>query len=100
MKKHFKTALLIALLAISSTARAQQYGYTPTNIAGAVATTVVPDMLLRYSTSGYYTNGPITNLAAQVADLGNWEPYIDVMGDSVFLIGANTFANDPSLTNQ
>jgi hypothetical protein len=61
-------------------------------------------MLLWYNTSGYYTNGPITNLAAQEADTsngaGNWEPYIDVMGDSVFLIGANTFANDGSFSNQ
>jgi len=47
------------------------------------------------------TNGPI-NLARQPAQasLGNWEPYIGVMGDSTFLIEFNTYANDGGYQNQ
>jgi len=30
-----------------------------------------------------------------LANLDNWEPYISVLGDSTFLIEANTFAEDP-----
>src|ERR1044071_7618531 len=30
-----------------------------------------------------------------LANLDNWEPYISVLGNSVFLIEANTFAEDP-----
>jgi len=57
-------------------------------------TTVVPDMLLWYSsTANHYTNGPV-DPSAQLANLSNWEPYISVLGDSTFLIGANTFADD------
>ncbi|HXJ72913.1 MAG TPA: hypothetical protein VNM37_08670, partial [Candidatus Dormibacteraeota bacterium] len=30
-----------------------------------------------------------------LANLDNWEPYISVLGNSAFLIEANTFAEDP-----
>ncbi len=83
-----------------SGARSQSYVYTPTNTAGAWVTTVVPDVLLWYNMNGTYVAGPVTNLADEVAALANWEPYIDVVGDSVFLIGANTFADDGTFTNQ
>lgn len=64
-------------------------------------THVVPDVLVWYNqTGGYVTNGPISNLADQAGNLGNWEPYASVLGDSTFLIEANTFANDGLLQNQ
>jgi hypothetical protein len=57
-------------------------------------TNIVPDVLLWYNQNAHtYTNGPV-DIAAQEANLGNWEPYISVLGDSTFLIGANTFADD------
>jgi hypothetical protein len=64
-------------------------------------THVVPDMLVWWNQTGnYLTNGPINNLADQAVNLGNWEPNISVLGDSTFLIEANTFANDQTLLNQ
>jgi hypothetical protein len=98
-----KTPIRIILLAVfagaSLAARAQNYVYTPTNAFGAGVTRIVPDTLLWYNLAGYYTNGPV-DPANQEADLSNWEPYIDVMGDSVFLVGANTFADDGMFLNQ
>src|SRR5256884_7202513 len=68
-------------------------GLIPGSAESVGLTHIVPDMLLWYNSAGYYTNGPV-NLSAQVANLATWEPYISVMGDSTFLIGANTFADD------
>lgn len=102
-----KTSLLLAVsvLAFCSSTHAQPtYVYTPTNVLGAGLTNIVPDMLLWWHVNGYITNGPITTLSDQVGDtstgLGNWEPYVSVIGDSTFLIGKNTFANDGSKANQ
>jgi hypothetical protein len=77
-------------------------GYiAPGAIASVGLTNIVPDVLVWYNqTGGYVTNGPINNLADQAANLANWEPNISVLGDSTFLIEANTFANDGSLLNQ
>jgi hypothetical protein len=105
MKAQIKSrlVLLAVLLAFLSRAHAQTYVYTPTNCAGAGVTNVVQDMLLWYNANGYYTNGPIT-LGAQIGDttnsLGNWEPYTDMLGDKNFLIGATTFADDGTFSNQ
>ena len=57
-------------------------------------------MLLWYNANGFYTNGPMQNPAEQVANLANWEPTISVLGDSVFLVGANTFADNGTQTDQ
>lgn len=66
----------------------------PGGTVSVALTHIVPDMLLWYNSTGnYYTNGPV-DPGAQLANLGNWEPYISVMGDTTFLIGANTFADD------
>ncbi|MHB8524004.1 MAG: CHRD domain-containing protein [Limisphaerales bacterium] len=66
----------------------------PGGTASVALTHVVPDVLLWYNSTGnYYTNGPV-DTAAQLANLGNWEPYISVMGDTTFLISAGTFADD------
>jgi len=104
MKTQIRIAVLTAFLTLAASTRAQTYVYTPTNTAGAGVTKIVPDTLLWYNVAGYYTNGPILNLASQEGDtvnsLGNWEPYADVMGDSVFLIGATTFADDATFMNQ
>jgi nitrite reductase/ring-hydroxylating ferredoxin subunit len=104
MKDRLGIVMLAASLFAAALGRAQNYVYTPTNAAGAWVSTAIPDVLLWFSTNGAYNSGPITNLAAQVSNTtngaGNWEPYIDVMGQSVFLIGANTFANDGTFSNQ
>jgi hypothetical protein len=73
----------------------------PGGVDSVGLTHVVPDVLVWYSQSGgYVTNGPIVNLNDQAGNLGNWEPYASVLGDSTFLIEANTFANDGSVTYQ
>lgn len=73
----------------------------PGGVASVGLTHVVPDVLVWYNvTGGYVTNGPIGNLADQAVNLGNWEPYASVLGDSIFLIEANTFANDGAVVNQ
>jgi hypothetical protein len=104
MKTKVQVAVFVSLLATSFASFGQNYVYTPTNLAGAWVTTVVPDVLLWYNTNGYYTNGPVAPLYDEAPNntngLGNWEPYIDVMGQSVFLIGANTFASDGTFSNQ
>ncbi len=100
MKTKTATAILTSFLAIALGAQAQNYVYAPTNTFGAGVQRIVPDVLLWYSANGYYTNGPIHNLTDQEADLGNWEPYIDQMGGSVFLVAANTFADDGTFQNQ
>ena len=77
------------------------YVYTPTNMAGVGFAYVVRDMLLWYDGAhGHYTNGPIYNPPDQAANQANWDPFISVLGDSVFLVGANTFADDGTLSNQ
>ena len=65
---------------------------------------IVPDVACWFSAAGnYVTNGYINTAigqAASPADLGNWEPYTSVMGDTTFLVEFNTYANDLTLANQ
>ncbi|PYX63927.1 MAG: hypothetical protein DMG78_31095, partial [Acidobacteria bacterium] len=68
-------------------------GLIPNGVSSVGLTHIVPDMLLWYNSAGYYTNGPV-NPSTQVTSLLNWEPYISVLGDTTFLIGANTYADD------
>lgn len=77
-------------------------GYVaPGAIASVGLTNIVPDVLVWYNQVGnYVTNGPINNLADQIANLANWEPNASVLGESTFLVEANTFANDGTLLNQ
>jgi hypothetical protein len=65
-------------------------------------TRIVPDVALWYDKVGnFVTNGPISLSRVQTpGTLGNWEPYTSVMGESTFLIGFNTYANDGSFANQ
>jgi hypothetical protein len=74
----------------------------PGSVASVGLTTVVPDVPLWYNKAGnFVTNGPIKlNEVQNPATLSNWEPYISVVGDSTFLIGFNTFANDGTFANQ
>ncbi|PYJ79491.1 MAG: hypothetical protein DME22_25380, partial [Verrucomicrobia bacterium] len=68
----------------------------PGGAASVGLTHIVPDMLLWYNGAGnYFTNGPV-NPTAQLANHQNWEPNISVLGDTTFLIGVNTFADDGS----
>lgn len=72
---------------------------TPCSSTAMGMTTVVTDKALWYNTANYYTNGFI-NPAAEAVNLSNWEPYSSVLGNSTFLIEANTFADDGTLANQ
>jgi len=75
-------------------------GLIPSGVSSVGLTHIVPDMLLWYNGAGnYFTNGPV-NPTAQLANLQNWEPNISVLGDTTFLIGANTFADDGTQLNQ
>jgi hypothetical protein len=100
MKADIRIVVFALVFAVVSTARPQSYVYTPTNTFGAGVQRVVSDTFLWYNTAGYYTNGAIHNITAQEADMANWEPYIDQVGGSVFLIGANTYADDGTFLNQ
>ncbi len=71
--------------------------FIPGGTASVGLTHTVPDVLLWYNSTGnYYTNGPV-DPSAQLANLGNWEPNISVLGDTTFLIGASTFADDQTV---
>src|ERR1051326_3415696 len=81
--------------------------FIPGDAASVGLSHVVSDVPVWYSSAqlpgspfpGYVTNGPV-NLADQVSVTsqgnGNWEPYISVVGDTTFLIGAGMFADDGS----
>jgi hypothetical protein len=72
----------------------------PGGVASVGLTHIVPDVACWYDQAGNFaTNGPI-KVGEQQAALGNWEPYTSVVGDSTFLIGFNTFANDGTFNNQ
>jgi hypothetical protein len=74
----------------------------PGGAASVGLTHIVPDVACWYNKTGnFVTNGPINLAEAQdPASLGNWEPYTSVLGDSTFLIGFNTYANDGAFANQ
>ncbi len=73
---------------------------SPGGIASVGLTHIVPDVAMWYDNAGnFVTNGPV-KLAEVQPTLGNWEPYTSVVGDSTFLIGFNTFANDGTFANQ
>jgi hypothetical protein len=76
--------------------------WLPGDLASVGGTRVVPDTLLWYDAlNGRYTNGNYnTTVGAAQPNLANWEPNIDVLGDSTFLIEANTFADDGLQANQ
>lgn len=59
--------------------------FTPGTIESVGLTRIVPDT-------------PVVKPAAD--SLGNWEPYISVLGTSTFLIEGNTFAEDGTDSNQ
>jgi hypothetical protein len=99
MKAVFNSAIVGTLLTLGTFAQtgsnsSTNQPFVPGGTASVGLTNIVPDVLLWYDgNANHYTNGPV-NVAAQEANLGNWEPYISAMGDSTFLIAATTFADD------
>ena len=99
---------LIASLFLTASLLAQCFCFTsvaqtvPGDARSAGLYYIVPDMACWFNTAGnYVTNGFIKRTeAASPAELGNWEPYTGVLGDSTFLIGFNTYANDGTLADQ
>lgn len=59
--------------------------FVPGDAASAGLARVVPDRIL------FDTDAP---------NLNNWEPYVGVIGTNVFVVEANTFADDGSFTSQ
>src|SRR5690349_10539384 len=73
---------------------------SPGTLASVGLTHIAPDAALWFNNvGGFVTNGFVKPSEAQTP-LGNWEPYISVVGDTTFLIGFNTYANDGSLGQQ
>src|SRR5580765_4163627 len=105
MKKRIISVILGGLAAICFSSHAQPF--IPGGVASAGLTNVVPDMAVWYNNhqlpgrtfAGYVTNGPVDRAAQVDVTLqqnGNWEPYVSVVGNSTFLIGAGMFADDGS----
>ena len=68
----------------------------PGNATSAGMVYLVPDVACWFNTTGnFVTNGFIKIAeAASPADLGNWDPYTSVVGESTFLVEFNTYANN------
>ncbi len=77
-------------------------GQWPGDARSAGLQYIVPDRACSFNAVGNYVTDGFVNLkeAANPADLGNWEPYTGVVGDSTFLVGFNTYANDGTFANQ
>jgi hypothetical protein len=69
----------------------------PGGVASVGLTHIVPDVACWYDQTGsFVTNGPV-KLAEAEAVQSNWEPYTSVLGDSTFLVGFNTYADDQTV---
>ena len=110
--RYIRLLTSIGLVAVCSSALAQSF--IPGGIDTAGYTYVLPDMLVWYNINdpvGYHVStGKIPDPSYQLATTfaatacgnngnGNWEPYISVMGDTTFLIGAGMFADDGTWQN-
>jgi len=109
MKKQTRLLSVVGLLAFCSSAHAQ---FVPGGVASAGLTYVVPDMAVWYNSGllpghpfpGYVTNGPVaraalvgyTTLGNSSLGNGRGDEFVSVVGDSTFLIGLATFADDGS----
>lgn len=93
MKKQIGLPVLLGLWTFGLGASAQ----TPVLPGGAAEvglTNLVPDVALWYQrVAKYVTNGPVDR-TLQATNLDNWDPFVSVLGDSTFLIGFTTFADD------
>jgi len=92
MKKQVGLAVSAGLLAFCCNGLAQ---FVPGGASSVGLTNVVPDVPIWYdSVSNRVRIGPIVPLANQVADQGNWEPSVSVVGEKVFLIQTDKYADD------
>jgi hypothetical protein len=93
MNKQIGVPVVVGLLALCPNTHAQT-PFIPGGVDSAGLTNLVPDVALWYNRiDNYVTNGPISP-GLQATNLDNWEPFISVLGDSTFLIGFTTFADD------
>jgi len=98
MKNVSPYLIVVASTLFVSVAQAQ---FVPGGVSSAGLTSIVPDRPVWWNQTGnYYTNGPINNVADEAINLANWEPNISVLSDCIFLVGANTYADDGALANQ
>jgi hypothetical protein len=99
-KERLVCLLAIGLLALSSSAFGQRP--IPGDARSVGLHYIVPDVACWFDAVGnFVTNGFVKlDEAAVPAEPGNWEPYTGVVGDSAFLIGFNTYANDGTFAHQ
>src|SRR5690349_6088089 len=93
MKKTYSRILLGAtLLAPCLNSSAQ---FIPGGASSVGLTNVVPDVPIWYdSIANRVRVGPISPLTNQIPDQGNWEPWVSVVGEKVFLIQTDKYADD------
>src|ERR1041384_2203054 len=97
-QKVFQISLTASLLAACSPAVAQ---FIPGGVSSVGLTQAVPDVPIWYdATNNRVQIGPIVPLANQFADHNTWEPWVSVVGEKVFTIECNKFADDLALANQ
>jgi hypothetical protein len=93
MKRQTCLAIAVGFLAVGPDARAQE-PFIPGGVASAGLSHIVPDVALWYDRVAHHvTAGPVVP-SLQTTNHDNWEPYLSVLGDSTFLIGFTTFADD------
>jgi len=98
MKKYVGSALILGLIAFYSSAHAQ---FIPGGAASVGSANVVPDVPFWYdSVANRVKIGPIVPLLSQQPDNGNWEPWVSVIGEKVFVVEVNKFADDGTASVQ
>jgi len=93
-QKVFQLSLTASLLAACSPAVAQFIPGGPSSVGSA---NVVPDVPIWYDGVSIHPGaklGPIVGLTNQIADFNNWEPWVSVIGEKVFVVECNKFADD------
>src|SRR5262245_13054363 len=81
--KHLSRSIIV--LGLLSCFPAISQDYTPVSAEANGMTRLKPDQIIFNS--------------YDAANKANWEPYISVLGNSVFLVEANTYADDAQLLN-
>lgn len=99
MKSTLRSSLLIASCFAGCVGASAQF--IPGDLKSVGLTNAVPDVPIWYDgTANRVKIGPIVPLANQLADHSTWEPWVGVVGEKVFLIECNKYADDGQQANQ
>lgn len=97
-KPYLRVILAASLLTCFYNGLAQ---FIPGGAPSVGLTNLVPDVPIWYdSVSNRVRLGPIIPLANQLPDQGNWEPWVSVVGEKVFLIQTDKYADDGTQSNE